>query len=241
MSHSSNPRVYERSMILRRDLDLNLTKKRGSTTAAQALTEKNVHRRIRYWTMPHPVGIHGTPRHELIDVDECGIWLGKANRTSGKAFKGCRVREPGPYGHGDKWTLVMAIDTTSVVHFTFSKVAGTTLERYNAFLDDTIALKLPSTLPPVSGPCRTFIHDNLSAHLHPQCFNTITLGGHRVVARTPYSPMDGPIEYAFNQVGNELNKRLYSIKTEVDLVREVQNILSNLGPFDTLFQHCGYL
>ena len=53
--------------------------------------------------------------------------------------------------------------------------------------------------------------------------------------------MDGPIEYAFNQVGNELNKRLYSIKTEVDLVREVQNILSNLGPFDTLFQHCGYL
>ena len=176
-------------------------------------------------------------------MDECGIWLGKANRTSGKAFRGCRVREPGPYGYGDKWTLVMAIDTTSVVYFTFSKVAGTTLERYNAFLDDTIALKLPSTLPPVSGPCRTFIHDNLSAHLHPQCFNTITLGGHRVVARTPYSPMDGPIEYAFNQVGNELNKRLYSIKTEVDLVREVQNILSNLGPFDTctLFQHCGYL
>jgi len=173
MLHSSNPRVYERSMIWRRDKDLNLTKKRGSTTAAQALTEKNVHRRIRYWTMPHPVGIHGTPRHELIDVDECGIWLGKANRTSGKAFRGCPVREfrtiwsrcQVDVGYGNRYNQRSALSI-----FTFSKVAGTTLEQYTAFLDDTIALKLPGTLPPVSAPCRTCIHDNLSGSSSPTMF-----------------------------------------------------------------------
>ena len=45
----------------------------------------------------------------MIDADECGIWLEKANRSMGKAFSGVRVREPGPYGHAEKWTLIMAV------------------------------------------------------------------------------------------------------------------------------------
>jgi len=173
-SHSSNPRVDERSMILRRDLDLNLTKKKRSTNSVVAkLLLKRIH--VRYWTNATPSGNswNTTTRHELIDVDECGIWLGKANRTSGKAFRGCPVREfrtiwsrcQVDVGYGNRYNQRSALSI-----FTFSKVAGTTLEQYTAFLDDTIALKLPGTLPPVSAPCRTCIHDNLSCSSSPTMF-----------------------------------------------------------------------
>ena len=131
----------------------------------------------------------GTPRAFLIDIDEAGIWLEKCNRKRGKAFTGVRVREPGPYGHGDKWTLILGIDCSGMKWFRFEKVAGTSVETFDSFVN-TIVQQLPA-----AGPRRTFMWDNLTAHHSARVFNTVTRAGHRVLPRPPYRPVDGPIEY----------------------------------------------
>ena len=57
---------------MRREAELGLTRKVGSTTAMQAELPINMMRRQHFWTLPHPFGIRGTPRANLIDFDECG-------------------------------------------------------------------------------------------------------------------------------------------------------------------------
>ena len=62
----------------------------------------------------------------LIDIDECGVFLTTANRRYGKGYVGCRVRSAGPYGHNEKWTLIIAITPNGFRHVWFRKVGGTT-------------------------------------------------------------------------------------------------------------------
>ena len=174
----------------------------------------------------------------MIDADECGIWLEKSNRSMGKAFSGVRVREPGPYGHAEKWTLIMAIDCSGRRWIRFAKCAGTTIEIFEQFVTG-IVNSLPS--PANGGPMRTFLWDNLSAHLNAAVFNAVTFPGHQTVARPPYRPEWGPIEFIFNQLEQELQHRIHWIKDENDFHREVMSILTNLSGFDATFVHCGYL
>ena len=60
------------------------------------------------------------------------------------------------------------------------------------------------------------------------------------MARPPYRPEDGPIEYVFNQYESGLRLKLYSIHTSEDLVRETHQILANIGGIQQTFHHCGY-
>ena len=179
-------------------------------------------------------GIVGIPRAFFLDLDECGIWLEKCNRKFGKAFAGVHVREPGPYGHAEKWTLIMAIDCSGRRWIRFGKFPGTTVEIFLEFINQILGTF------PVGGPQRTFLYDNLRAHLHPSVFNAITFAGHQVVARPPYRPEWGPIEFVFNQLGRELERRIHSIADEGDFYREVLSILTILNGFDATFVRCGY-
>jgi hypothetical protein len=54
-----------------------------------------------FWTQPFPVGVHGTPRHTLIDVDEFGVHKNAANRKRESSLKGFYIRKPGHYDRGD--------------------------------------------------------------------------------------------------------------------------------------------
>ena len=62
-----------------------------------------------YWNCDYPAGIRNIPKRDWIDLDEAGVFVETANRKSGKAYFGFRVREEGPYNHSEKWTITMAI------------------------------------------------------------------------------------------------------------------------------------
>ena len=47
--------------------------------------------------------------------------------------------------------------------------------------------------------------------------NTIHASGHDFIQRAPYNPRDGPIEYFFNMLPQELTHRMYKIKNDNDL------------------------
>ena len=81
---------------------LGLTRKRGSTTAFNALLPINLNKRRLFWTTPYPTGLFQVPRSQIIDVDECALYIQTANRSYGKAPSGVRVREPGPFKEYEK-------------------------------------------------------------------------------------------------------------------------------------------
>ena len=236
LNFSVNPKLYSRQDISKREKELGLTRKKGSTTAFQAFTPINLARRQNFWHMAYPIGVRGTPRAQLIDIDECGMWLEKKQRAFGKALHNVRVRAPGVYGHGEKWTLIMGIDCADRVWVRLAKASGTTTAIFNNFVLNTI---LADPAVAASAP-RTLMWDNLSAHKSAVVFNTVTFAGHRVLLRPPYHPVDGPIGYVFNQLQNQLTLRAGEITDDLSFSNLVQNIIANLQGFDATFVHCGY-
>ena len=235
--HSSNPVLYSRQAISTREQEIGLTRKVGSTTANQAFTPHNLMRARLWWSQPYPVGVLGKPRQHMLDSDEAGLWIDKKKRTYGKSITTVRVRAPGVYGHGEKWTLILTISPCGSKWWRLAKVAGTTIEVYEAHMAAVIAA-LPS--PVTGGQQRYFMHDNLTAHLDARVTNLIEQAGHRVQARPAYRPVWGPTEYAFNQLQCELTNRVNEITDDTTFAAVVTSILTNLTGFDATFVHCGY-
>jgi hypothetical protein len=233
--YSANPRMYTRQDISKREIELGFTRKCGSTTAFQAFTPLNLQRRQNFWTLPFPLGVVGIPRALLIDIDECGLWLEKKVRGHGKTITGVRVRAPGVYGHGEKWSLILGIDCSGMVWVRFAKVAGTTAEIF----DDYVRTIL-NTLAPPPAPQRTFMWDNLTAHNCARVYNRVVAAGHRVLRRPAYRPVDGPIEYVFNQLQCQLTNRIGEVTDDVSFSTLVHDIITKLNGFDATFVHCGY-
>ena len=94
---SSDGVVFSRDQVGRAEKKLGLVTKRASTPALQAFTEENVRRHRWFWTRPWPLGVVGTPRAQLCDVDEFGLWLEKCNRSYGKSLRGLTCSEPGKW------------------------------------------------------------------------------------------------------------------------------------------------
>ena len=232
--NSINPHIYSRTDIFKCEEALGFTRKVGSTTANQAGLPINIIKRQMFWNLPPPLGIATVNRHHLIDIDEAGIQLKFANRSHGKSLAGIQVRQRGLYGHREKYTLIVAIGTTGVLHLRFEKEAGTTVAIFNQFVDQLCNQYLPP-LPP-----RKLMYDNLKAHLSNLVCNTITASGHTYIQRAPYRPVDGPIEYFFNMLQQELTHRMHLINNEADLRQQIVNIAQGFTGFDGLFQKCGY-
>ena len=101
---------YSPSQIHRGECVIGLSRKRASTTAFQALYPINLQNRWGYWNLPYPLGIADIRRSQIIDLDECGMYMeSTANRKHGKAVVGLRVNEVGPYSKSQKWNLLLAV------------------------------------------------------------------------------------------------------------------------------------
>jgi transposase len=50
--------------------------------------ERNELDRQAYWSNPLPLGVNGVHVSNLVDTDECGIFITSGNRTRGRAFIG---------------------------------------------------------------------------------------------------------------------------------------------------------
>ena len=97
------------SQICEAEKIIGLTRKRGSTTAYQALRPINRQKRWMFWNLPYPYGIADIRRQDMIDLDECGVEMTDADWSLGKAYIGHRVSQPGPYSKSTKINLLLAI------------------------------------------------------------------------------------------------------------------------------------
>ena len=111
-SNLGNPlfQFYSPSQICRAEALIDLTRKKGSTTAYQALLPRNLMKRFQYWNYAFPVRIADISRSQIIDLDECGVFVETtASRKYGKSYNGFRVRETGAYSKGEKWNCLLAV------------------------------------------------------------------------------------------------------------------------------------
>lgn len=118
----------------------------------------------------------------------------------------------------------------------FEQVPGTRIVEFTTFIQQIL-----DSIPPGNEERRRcFIMDNLSAHVNIVIAQIIRDAGHRVVFRAPYYPVDGPIEYVFNTIQQELTMKLYEIYTADQLQAGVNDIITSLPTFERYFTHCGY-
>ena len=94
--HDSMYVSYSPSQITRAEDVLNLTRKRGSTSAFQAYDPFNLQWRDNYLNMPYIYGMAHIKARDIIDIDEAGLELVSSNRRHGKSHKSEGVREAGP-------------------------------------------------------------------------------------------------------------------------------------------------
>jgi hypothetical protein len=231
-------RLYHPSQISRAEDLLGLSRKVGSTTAQQALMLHNVLKHFQFWRHNYPYGIFDINIEDLIDLDEAGFFLESVNGARGKAGIGKRVKEEGPYGHSEKWTLTMAVsaDPNGERWVNFVRKPGTSIFDFATFIQ-----RIVDSLPPgTAARRRCFIMDNLSAHHSILITQIIHAASHRIVFRAPYYPIDGPIEYVFNTIQQELTRELYRVNNNADLERIIQRIINRMTDFQRYFLHCGY-
>lgn len=125
------------------------------------------------------------------------------------------------------------------MYYELRQVAGTTIDRYEAFIQQMCRYYLPQ-LGSANFVQRTIMHNNLSSHLNVRVTAAIHMAGHRVVARPPYRPCDAPSEYAFNVLQRELDQRSIVIDNPHHLRQQIGVILQGMLGMDATFLHCGY-
>ena len=88
---------------------------------------------------------------------------------------------------------------------------------------------------------KIFLWDNLSSHKSAAVINAVYEAGLIIIERPAYFPEDGPIEFLFDEIEQSLRYRLYNIRTSVDLLTNVHQIIRDLGAnFNATFAHCKY-
>ena len=233
-----NFRFYSNSQITEAELKIFLSRKKGSTTAYQALLPINIQKRDNFYNLPHPLGIADIRRDDMIDLDECGLFVESSDRKWGKTYIGKRCRQAGPYQKSCKYTLLLAISGDDVANrwYDMWKEGGTTNDRMITFIERILQDIGPGT--PQRRRC--FTMDNLSSHHADQVAAMIHAAGHRLAFRAPYYAVDGPIEYTFNTIQGMLAIAMYEIRTEQDLVHQVQRAIQSIQTFAPYFVHCGF-
>jgi hypothetical protein len=132
----AEPFFYSHTAITEAENALGLNRKKGSTTAYQAMFPENLLKRSMYWNLPAPYGIANILREDIINIDEADISLEHADREYRKCFISSRINMEGNYGHNFKKTLRLAISGPPEGErwFEFSEQAGTSVVDFYSFM-----------------------------------------------------------------------------------------------------------
>ncbi len=228
------------SNITRVEKQLCLTRKRGSTTAFEAMTPRNQQWRWNYFNLPYPYGIADIPALLVIDLDKDGIYPDRTNRKYGKTVVGDRCREYGLYVRDCKLNLLLAISGDPINPdrwFEIWENEGTTIDRFVLFIQ-RLLIDLGQG---VQGNRRVFVMDNLNAHKNARVTTMILAAGHCYIFRAPYCAVDGAIEYVFNSIECMLRIESPEINSVVTLRNKLVEIITSIPEFSLYFRHVRFI
>ncbi len=193
----------------------------------------------------------------LINVYEFSARIERCNRKKGWALKVFWVRKDGHYGHGQKITILFAIEPGDLnlppnlygsVEWPRRWICcvrniGTYANTFQDFCEYVCNDIKVNGIAGTDNAC-IFIWDNLAAHHSAYVHATVMVraGPRRfyIVLRPPYHPKFGPIEYKICDMTQQIKP-----KTEPDwdiakVKQQIMTLTMTISPFDTAFIHCGY-
>ncbi len=247
-------KIFNKKNISRALHGLGYTSKVTSTVTYQASMQRNLLHWRLFWNEPWPIGIHGTPRRSLINIDEFGLHLNAANKKYGSSPHGLKICKPGNYDRGTfKLTIILAVEagdpavanglvgslTMPRVWARISDEVGMTTEAYVNFICHVM-----DTYDAVADPIlrQTIIYDNLILHKLPEVYEVVILRSHRVVCHPLYQPQDGPVEFGINQVCSRLEKRWSEVSDLQAMRAVIEHIIDNdISSMEETFVYCGYI
>jgi hypothetical protein len=146
-------KIFNKQKISRALCGLGYTSKVTSTIAYQAVAQQNLLCWQLFWNEPWPIGVHGTPRKRLININKLGLHLNAANKKYGSSPHGLKIQKPGNYDRGTfKLTIILVVEAGDpavandlVGLLTMPRVwarildeVGTTIEAYVNFISHVI-------------------------------------------------------------------------------------------------------
>ena len=254
--------VYFEQDINTRLQELEFTRKRSSAEAYAAYSFRSRLRAELFWSRPPPLGIVGIVRVRFIDVDETGWELSGCGSHYGRAPIGVRSRRLGHYTKSsERINLFMGVepgDPNLPAHVDGSvqnprRWIFITRESCNA---QTFSIFIDQMCDDIeNNPAGAFDHqrvvlwDNLKVHNSPLVLHTMEGRPTRQQFnfshqnRPPYQPKWAPVEYVFNLISAELNRRVQRNWTPAILEQNIRQIAAQIGRnggFARTFIHCGY-
>ncbi|MGL4620714.1 IS630 family transposase [Chroococcidiopsis sp.] len=204
---------------------LELTRKKKTLHAHEAVSERVQRWRSQYWTT-----IGEVPLKDLVFIDETGVNLAMTRRYA-RAKKGQRADSNSPYNRGKNVTTIGAIATTGFfAPFTFE--GWTDKEAFLAYVTQVLVPKL------WAGAC--VVMDNLPAHKAIKVRKAIESVGAKVKFLSPYSPDFNPIENGWSKLKEFLRSTDARTCKELDSsISEAINLITNKGIIGW-FTHCCY-
>jgi transposase len=192
--------------------------------------------RLLWRTQPPLLGHVGLDRYDLIDIDECDLFVTTCNRNYGNVSLGERATEKQKYIKGIKFTLVMGVSALGEV---FLKI----IPDGNLDADGFLEYLSTNVFPFIAGRVRILMWDNLRAHRTAAVHAAVLAAGHQYLDRPPYTPKWGPIEYGFGVIENHLRKLQFQNVTDINFPQMLMGAIhmaTDAQKFDKIFIHSGY-
>ena len=159
---------------------------------------------------PPPLGHIGVNRYRMIDIDEMGVFITTCNRHYGHGYVGERAVEVQKYLPGSKFTVVLGISPLGETFLDIIEDGNLDQAGFVLFLERKVL--------PFCGPNRVLLWDNLKAHLGAAVQALVAnaalqpaTAGLMSLARPPYTPHWGPIEFAFGVIESHLRRLQFTV------------------------------
>ena len=140
------------------------------------------------------------------------------------------------YIKGIKFTLVMGVSACGEVFAMIIKDGNLDGQGFDDFLATPV-------FPLIGDRARVLMWDNLKAHLSATIQAIVANTFHQTLARPPYSPEFGPIEFVFGVIEGHLRKwQFQNVDDEnfPNVINAAIRMATDARKFDNIFMHCGY-
>eukprot|EP00957_Ditylum_brightwellii_P010821 820352-Ditylum_brightwellii.AAC.1 len=84
-------------------------RKVSSTTRKECYLPQNIQKRYNYWNLPYLHGIPDVVTDDVINLDQCGVYIETANRKFGKTFIGTLLNQEGECKQGKMLNVQLPI------------------------------------------------------------------------------------------------------------------------------------
>ena len=189
--------------------------------------------RVAFWTNANTPalprnrrGVAGTSAMDIINIDECIMYIDRKNRLTGHSPAGERAAEPGVVrSDGDRYQCVAAVSCREGVIAAWVYMGGMDHHLFNLFVNE-VCRRAAAAAP---GVRRTVLVDNAAWHVPAELRPICQHWGCDLLQQPVHSPDFAPVEHCHSNVEQTLRRDARDI-TRYNFRDRVEAAYNAIGP-----------